>query len=43
MYYVVTKVIFIRHKERSEKVKIIKHHYLVGVIRNGRGRIMDIH
>jgi hypothetical protein len=36
-------VLFIEHKERSEEAKKIKLHYLVGVISNGRGRIMDIH
>jgi hypothetical protein len=40
VYYNITKVLFIGHKESSEKAKVIKLHYL-GVI--GKGRDMDIH
>jgi hypothetical protein len=41
--YIIASVLFIGYKERSEEAKEVKLHYLVGVIGNGRGRIMDIH
>jgi hypothetical protein len=37
----ITNVLFIGHKESSEKAKVVNLHYLVGVIRKGRD--MDIH
>jgi hypothetical protein len=41
VYYNITNVLFIGHKESSEKAKVVKLHYSVGVI--GKGRDMDIH
>jgi hypothetical protein len=43
VYYIIARVLFIGYKEISEEAKEIKLHYLVGVIGNERGRIMDIH
>jgi hypothetical protein len=39
--YIITKVLFIWHKKRSEKTNVIKLHSLVGVI--GQRRSMDGH
>ena len=43
MSYIIARLLFIGYKEKSEETKEIKLHCLVGVIGNGRGRIMDIH
>jgi hypothetical protein len=41
--YIIARDLFIGYKERSKEAKEIKLHYFMGVIDNGRGRIMDIH
>jgi hypothetical protein len=45
VYYIITRVLFIGHKERSEKIKLIKLHYLVGREwkRYGHPLILNIH
>jgi hypothetical protein len=42
MYYIITNVLFIGHKEVSEWTKVMNIHSLVEVIGKGRNK-MDIH